>query len=71
MIVPWNMIASETLKNLIETTVSSEGTDNGDLTTLDDKVGQVMKQLASGEAFITFDEETHSFSITSKESLTH
>lgn len=69
MIIPWKMIAQETLQNLVETMVSSEGTDNGNLTTMDEKVDEVMKQLTEGIAIVTFDELTDSFSIKLKESV--
>ncbi len=63
MIVPWEKINKSTLINLIQTEVSTEGTDNGDMLSLEEKTEQVLYLLKTGKAIITFDEITNSFSI--------
>lgn len=69
MIIPWALVAEETLNNLIENFVSSAGTDNGNLTTLEERVNQVKKMLEQGKAVLTFDEANASFSIILQETF--
>jgi len=57
MIIPWQEIQADTLKNLIKEFVLREGTDYGAKEiSLEDKTQQVLKQLKSGEAVIVFSE---------------
>ncbi len=57
MIIPWEQLDSETLYNLIESFVLREGTDYGEQEkTLADKVGDVERQLKSGEAVVIWSE---------------
>ena len=57
MLIPWQHIAPETLDNLIETFVLREGTDYGEQEVpLQQKIGQIKKQLATGEAIIVYSE---------------
>ncbi len=57
MIIPWKDIAPETLENLIETFVLREGTDYGEHEkALSQKVEDVRRQLANGEAVLVWSE---------------
>ncbi|MGB6292950.1 MAG: YheU family protein [Vibrio anguillarum] len=57
MLIPWQHIAPETLDNLIETFVLREGTDYGEQeVSLQQKIEQIKKQLATGEAIIVYSE---------------
>ncbi|EJG1630738.1 YheU family protein [Vibrio parahaemolyticus] len=57
MIIPWQDIAPETLKNLIREFVLREGTDYGAVEiSLQNKIDQVKTQLEKGEAVIVFSE---------------
>lgn len=58
MIIPYDLLAADTLTNLIEEFVSREGTDNGYDETLNGKVEQVLRCLKTGEWVIVFDEES-------------
>ncbi|USE38620.1 YheU family protein [Endozoicomonas sp. SCSIO W0465] len=68
MIIPHEMLAPETLNNLIEEFVSREGTDNGYDDTLPEKVEQVLHLLKSGELVIVFDPVTQTPNMMSTES---
>ncbi|BDH44313.1 UPF0270 protein YheU [Salmonella enterica subsp. enterica serovar Choleraesuis] len=57
MIIPWQDIPAETLENLIESFVLREGTDYGEQEqSLAQKVADVKRQLASGEAVLVWSE---------------
>ena len=57
MIIPWQDIDPETLNNLIEAFVLREGTDYGEQErSLSQKVKDVQRQLASGEAVLVWSE---------------
>ncbi len=59
MIVPWQELEPETLDNLIQEFVSRDGTDYGEQEySLADKVSQVRRALAKGEAVLIFSEHT-------------
>lgn len=59
MIVPWQELAPETLDNLIEEFVSRDGTDYGEQEySLAQKVAQVRRALAGGEASLIFSERS-------------
>ena len=62
--IPYHQLERSTLMRVIEEYVCREGTDYGEITlTLDDKVGQVVRQLKEGRAILTFDPELNSCSI--------
>jgi uncharacterized protein YheU (UPF0270 family) len=70
MIIPWQDIASDTLRNLLSEFVLREGTDYGDAEcTLDDKIDQVKQQLIRGEAQIVYSELHESIDIKSVQSM--
>lgn len=59
MIVPWQELEPDTLDNLIQEFVSRDGTDYGEQEySLADKVSQVRRALAKGEAILIFSEHT-------------
>ncbi len=54
--VDYRLLSAEALRGLIEEFITREGTEYGHLEfSLDDKVHQVERQLASGEVKIVFD----------------
>jgi uncharacterized protein YheU (UPF0270 family) len=56
VIVPYDRLSPAALQALLEESVSREGTDSGDTRlTLAQKVDQVRRQLARGEAVIVYD----------------
>ena len=67
MIIPWDMIDKDTLRNLIEDFVSRDGTDNGYDQSLDNRVEQVINRLKTGEIVVVFDSASESVNIISKE----
>ncbi|RUO59876.1 YheU family protein [Pseudidiomarina marina] len=57
MQIPWQQVDPETLTNLIEMFVLREGTDYGDEEkSLEEKVEDVRRQLAAGEAVLVWSE---------------
>ena len=57
MIVPWQEIPEETLRNLIEHFVLREGTDYGEQeASFEEKVEQVYNLLKNKEAMVVFSE---------------
>lgn len=57
-------LSPQALRGLIEAFVNREGTDYGAVErTLDEKVADVRRQLARGEARIVFDPETESVTV--------
>ena len=60
----------EALRGLVEEFVTRDGTDYGDVErSVDEKIAQVMAQLASGEARIVFDLEAETASIVTPRGL--
>lgn len=56
VVVPYDLIDPETLRNMIREFVSRDGSDWGDAgCTLDDKVAQVLRQLREKKARVVFD----------------
>jgi uncharacterized protein YheU (UPF0270 family) len=58
MLIPFDLLETDTLQHLIEDFVTRDGTDNGDETPLDTRVERVRKALQSGQAVIVFDGES-------------
>ena len=58
MLIPHAMLEADTLTRLIEDFVTREGTDNGDETSLENRVLRVRKALDKGEAVIAFDTDS-------------
>jgi len=68
--VPPENISKEALNGLIEEFVSRDGTDTGyTKLTLEERVGQVRRQLADGTAVIVYDLSTETANIVSKEAF--
>ena len=64
MIVPWQQIAPQTLRNLVEEFVTRDGTDYGEQEiSLETRVGQVMQQLRRAEVVIWFDGVTETITL--------
>jgi len=64
MHIPYTMLEAPTLRNLIESFVTREGTDYGEREySLDAKIDQVLRLLQSGEAQVVYDEESESCSV--------
>ena len=68
MEIPHEQIPSDLLVSLIESFIMREGTDygHGDYS-MEEKVEQVLRQLRAKKVIITFDQETESFNIVSKQ----
>ena len=63
--IPWDELSEDALLGIIEEFVTREGTEYGDSEILlETKCQQVMQQLRDDEAFITFDEELQTCSIS-------
>lgn len=67
LIIPFDLIETETLSRLIEEFVSREGTDNGYEETLTEKAKQVLSRLKCGEMVIVFDHESQTANILPKD----
>ena len=66
--VPWDRLEADVLRGLVEEFVSREGTEYGATDVLlERKVKAVIAQLKSKKATITFDPETQTTHIISKE----
>ena len=66
--VPWRELDAHALRGLIEEFVTRDGTDYGVVeTSLENRVSQVMNQLKTGVAVVTFDTEIESATIVVKE----
>lgn len=58
MLIPYDLLDSDTLTRLLEDFVSREGTDNGDETPESTRVERARAALVRGEALILFDPES-------------
>ena len=67
--IPWRSLSPAALTGLVEAFVLQEGTDYGHSEYgLDEKVASVRAQLSSGKAYISFDPDTETAVIKSRES---
>jgi len=67
--IPWTSLSPEALAGLIEAFVLQEGTDYGHGEySLADKVAKVRAQLASGQAYISYDTESETAMIRARDS---
>lgn len=69
MLIPPHLLEAETLTRLIEDFVTREGTDNGDETTLTQRVERVRRALARGEALIAFDADSQQCQLVRREEV--
>ncbi|MDD9890193.1 MAG: YheU family protein [Gammaproteobacteria bacterium] len=61
MEIPYTELSAEALTGVIEEFISREGTEYGAREySMDEKIEQVMRQLAAGEVKIFFDDESQS-----------
>lgn len=63
MIIPYQDIEKDTLKNLIEEFATRDGNDNGYDQSLGVKVGHIMASLKQGEIVIVYDPNLESVNI--------
>lgn len=71
MIIPYQQLDKETLKNLIEAFVLQEGTDYGEQEkTLEEKVVDVHQALVKGEVVIVFSELHETVNIMPRDQFT-
>ncbi|WP_211824185.1 YheU family protein [Kistimonas asteriae] len=69
MIIQPNMLEEATLKNLVEEFVTRNGTDNGDDSSLQQRVNSVMNQLALRQVVIVYDDVTETVNIVPADSV--
>ncbi len=70
MIIPYDQLDPMTLRALIEEFVTRDGTDYGSReVSLETRVRQVHRQLARGEAFISYDANTQTCHIVAADSV--
>ena len=70
MIIPYNELTLEALQALIEDFVTRDGTDYGqDEMRMQDKAAHLLALLKTGELSITFNEDTQSCGIVTREEL--
>lgn len=70
MIIPFEKLRPETLRNIIEEFVSREGTDSGYVKgPLEADVARIKGQLEKKLAFIVYDEKTETCNIVSADHL--
>ncbi|MGH1469858.1 MAG: YheU family protein [Cellvibrionaceae bacterium] len=68
MIIPHERLAPETLKSLIESFITREGTDYGfGESSLESKVDQVAGQIQKSEVVIVFDDKSDSINLLPRE----
>ncbi|MGB8327783.1 MAG: YheU family protein [Steroidobacteraceae bacterium] len=64
VVVPWVDLSPDALRGVAEAFVLREGTDYGEREVAHEvKIAQVLRRLASGEARILFDPDTHTVTI--------
>jgi len=67
--ITWTSLSPAALTGLVEAFVLQEGTDYGHSEySLDEKVASVRAQLSSGKAYISFDPDTETAVVKSRES---
>ena len=72
LVIPWRELSEDALRSLIESCINREGTDYGEREyTLEEKVSQVEKQLASGDLVVVYDTEDKSCSLLAKDGQPH
>ena len=67
--IPWRSLSPAALTGLVEAFVLQEGTDYGHSEySIEEKVASVRTQLSSGKAYISFDPDTETAVIKTRES---
>lgn len=68
LIIPYQQLSADALQGLLEEVASRDGTDYGAVElSLEVKIAQIMRGLQSGNVLISFDHETESCQVISKE----
>ena len=68
MIVPYQKISADALRNLVEDFVTREGTDYGNIeATLESKIEHVMRQLKNGDIMVVYNADEDQCNIITKE----
>lgn len=57
MLIPHAEIPAETLQSLLEDYATRDGTDDGQFTTLEERVAFIRKKIEDREVFITFNHD--------------
>jgi hypothetical protein len=66
MLIPPEMLETDTLTRLLEDFVTRDGTDNGDDTPLETRVARARRALEKGEAVIVFDPDSQQCQLLAK-----
>lgn len=69
ILIPPDQLADETLQRLLEDFVTRDGTDNGDETSMKDRVLRVRQALATRKAFIVYDEASEQCGLMLKQDM--
>lgn len=68
MIIPPEKLTVESIRAIVESVITREGTDYGqEELSLDEKVNSLMPQVLSGEVLISYEEETESVNLLNKD----
>jgi len=70
MIIPYNELSADALQALIEDFVTRDGTDYGQQEmSMQDKAAHLLALLAKGELLITYNEDTQTCGLVTREDL--
>lgn len=69
MLIPYQLLEPDTLDALLEDFVTRDGTDNGDDSSLSQRVAQVRRLLERGEIVIVFHPDTGDTSLAHRHSV--
>lgn len=70
MIIPYNELSEDALQALIEDFVTRDGTDYGqDEMSMQDKAAHLLALLKTGEVLISYNEDTETCGLVSKEEI--
>lgn len=69
IIIPPEQLAPETFQRLLEEFVTREGTDNGDDSSLEDRVMRVRQALVARKAFVVYDEASEQCGLLMKQDV--
>jgi len=71
MIIPPERLTMEVLRSIVESYVSREGTDYGEVElSLDEKVDSLLPSIYSGEVLLVYGEASQSVNLVPKQQLT-
>lgn len=70
MIIPYQNLSKDALLGILEETISREGTEYGETEySMEQKIAQLMKQLETGKALVSYDEVTETCGLVSPDEL--